>query len=196
MPSSNNDAVSSLKTLLMFGGIMLFGTLVLVWLGTPRGIPAIGQPVPTLDLQALSNADTPPTKESLVGKVVVLHFWGTWCPPCRLEFPEFVELGKKFENESQVAIVSVSCSGGPEYKIEELKSETEAYLSDIAPDMPTFCDPAAMTRTQIAMLLSGGTFGYPTTVLADADGKIAQVLEGYREGEMEKLGERIESMLK
>lgn len=195
MPPSN-DAASSLKTLLMFGGIMLAGTLVLVWLGTPRGIPAIGQQVPTLDLQALTNSDTPPTNESLLGKVTVLHFWGTWCPPCRREFPEFVELAKKFDDEPRVAIVSVSCSGGPEYKLDELRSETEAYLKEVAPDMPTFSDPAAMTRTQIAMLLSGGTFGYPTTVLADTDGKIAWVLEGYREGEMEKLEQRIKSMLK
>lgn len=175
---------------------MLCGTLVLVWLGTPRGVPAIGQPMPNLDLQALANTEVAPTNESLAGKVVVMHFWGTWCPPCRREFPEFVELAKKFANESQVAIVSVSCSGGPEYKLDELKSETEAYLSDVAPDMPTYCDPAAMTRTQIAMLLSGGTFGYPTTVLAGPDGKIAQVLAGYREGEMKILEARIESMLK
>ncbi len=175
---------------------MLFGTLVLVWLGTPRGIPAIGQPLPTLDLQALTNAEAVPTNEGLTGKVVVLHFWGTWCPPCRLEFPEFVELAKKFANESHVAIVSISCSGGPEYKLEDLKSETDAYLSEVAPDMPTFCDPAAMTRTQLAMLLSGGTFGYPTTVLAGADGKIAQVLAGYGEGDMKKLEQRIEAMLK
>ena len=119
-----------------------------------------------LTLQPLVNAESAPTTESLSGKVVVLHFWGTWCPPCRREFPEFVELAKKFGDEPRVAIVSVSCSGGPEYKLDELRSETEAYLSDVAPGMQTFADPAAMTRTQLAMLLSGGTFGYPTTVLA------------------------------
>lgn len=175
---------------------MLTGTLFLVWLGTPRGTPAVGQFLPVVDLQPLANTETKPTADSLRGKVVVLHFWGTWCPPCRREFPEFVELAKKFENESRVAIVSVSCSGGPEYNLEELKSETEAYLSDVAPGMQTYCDPAAMTRTQMAMLLSGGTFGYPTTVLTDAEGKITNVLEGFREGEMAKLTQRIESLLK
>ena len=175
---------------------MLAGTLFLVWLGTPRGTPAVGQPLPNLDLQPLVNAESAPTAESLSGKVVVLHFWGTWCPPCRREFPEFVELAKKFGDEPRVAIVSVSCSGGPEYKLDELRSETEAYLNDVAPGMQTFADPAAMTRTQLAMLLSGGTFGYPTTVLAGPDGKIASVLDGYREGEMAKLEERIAALLK
>jgi thiol-disulfide isomerase/thioredoxin len=194
--SSPTKAVSSLRALLLFGGLMLLGTLVLVWLGTPKGTPVVGQSLPTLDLQPLANSDTAPTSDSLRGKVVVLHFWGTWCPPCRAEFPEFVKLAKKFENESRVAIVSVSCSGGPEYNLDELKSETEAYLSDVAPGMQTYCDPAAMTRAQIGMLLSGGTFGYPTTIVTDADGKIAQVLAGYYKGDMEKLEKRIESMLK
>ncbi len=175
---------------------MLLGTLVLVWLGTPRGISAVGQPLPPLDLHPLANSNTAPTSQSLSGKVVVLHFWGTWCPPCRAEFPEFVELAKKFSEEPRVTIVSVSCSGGPEYNLEDLKSETEAYLSNVAPGMQTYCDPAAMTRTQIGMLLSGGTFGYPTTILADGEGKIAQVLAGYGEGDMKKLEERITSMLK
>ena len=175
---------------------MLLGTLVLVWLGTPRGTPIIGQNLPPFDLQPLVNTDASPTTEALSGKVKVLHFWGTWCPPCRAEFPEFVKLAKKFENEPQVAIVSVSCSGGPEYNLAELKSETETYLADVAPEMPTYCDPAAMTRAQIAMLLSGGTIGYPTTIVADSEGKIVEVLAGYREGDMEKLQKRIEAMVK
>jgi cytochrome c biogenesis protein CcmG, thiol:disulfide interchange protein DsbE len=187
---------SSLKTLLLFGGLMLLGTLVLVWLGTPRGTPVIGQLLPPLDLQPLVNSGAVPTSEGLSGKVKVLHFWGTWCPPCRDEFPGFVKLAKHFESQPQVAIMSVSCSGGPEYDLAELKSETEAYLNDVAPGMPTYCDPAAMTRAQIAMLLSGGTIGYPTTIVADSEGRITEVLAGYREGDMEKLQERIDAMVK
>ncbi len=174
---------------------MLFGTLVLVWLGTPRGTPIIGQKLPVLDLQPLINVEAQPTNDSLTGKVVVLHFWGTWCPPCRAEFPEFVKLAKKFENEPRVAIVSVSCSGGPEYNLDELKSETDSFLSNVAPEMQTYSDPAAMTRTQIAMLLSGGTFGYPTTIVSNAEGRIAHVLAGFREGDMQRLEKQIQSML-
>lgn len=175
---------------------MLLGTLVLVWLGTPVGTPIVGQPLPELDLQPLVNTESAPTSDLLKGKVTVLHFWGTWCPPCRAEFPEFVKLAKRFENESRVAIVSVSCSGGPEYNLAELKSETESYLSDVAPGMPAYCDPAAMTRAQLAMLLPGGTIGYPTTIVSDTQGRIVEVLPGYLEGDMEKLEKRIEAMVK
>ena len=63
-----------------------------------------------------------------------------------------MKLAKKFSDESRVVIISVSCSGGPEYNLDELKSETEAYLNDVAPGMQAYCDRAAMTRSQIAML--------------------------------------------
>lgn len=174
---------------------MLLGTLVLVWLGTPVATPLAGQPMPTLDLKPLLNSEAAPSVEDLRGKLVLLHFWGTWCPPCQREFPEFAKLAKKFESDSRISIVSVSCSGGPEYNLDELKAETESFLSATAPNMATYCDPVAMTRTQFAMLFDGGTFSYPTTVLVDAEGKIAKVLGGYREGEMQKLQKQIETML-
>lgn len=175
---------------------MLLGTLVLVWLGTPAAMSSVGQPMPKLDLKPLLNAEVAPTAEDLSGKIVVLHFWGTWCPPCRLEFPEFSELAKKFLNDPRVSIVSVSCSGGPEYDLDELRTETESFLSATAPTMATYCDPVAMTRNQFALLFDGGTFGYPTTVLVDFKGKIAKVLGGYREGDMDTLSKQIETMLK
>jgi thiol-disulfide isomerase/thioredoxin len=39
------------------------------------------------------------------GKVVVLHFWGSWCPPCQREMPELQKLNSLFEGANDVAFV-------------------------------------------------------------------------------------------
>ncbi|CCO23182.1 TlpA family protein disulfide reductase [Maridesulfovibrio hydrothermalis] len=47
------------------------------------------------------------------GKVVLVNFWATWCPPCRAEIPELVELRKKFSDDELVMIgVSVDAEPG------------------------------------------------------------------------------------
>lgn len=38
------------------------------------------------------------------GKVVLINFWATWCPPCRAEIPELIELRKKFSDDELVMI--------------------------------------------------------------------------------------------
>jgi thiol-disulfide isomerase/thioredoxin len=190
-----NAPVPVFKVLLYFGTFMLLGTLFLVWLGASPAPKAVGQPFPVVDLQPLLSAESPLTNEDLKGKFTVIHFWGTWCPPCRLEFPEFVELAHQFTDEPNAQIVSVSCSAGPEYDLDELKTNTQAYLADIDSSMKTYCDPAAMTRAGLAQLLPGGSIGYPTTVLVDRKGVIADVIAGYQEGDLDKLATKLRQLL-
>lgn len=194
---SKSQATSQISwlTLIAFGLFMLAGTLVLVWLGTPAAAKAIGQPLATLDLVPLVDAETSLSNADLEGKVAVLHFWGTWCPPCKLEFPEFVQLATRYASRDDITIVSVSCSAGPEYDVEELKRETERFVHQHAQVLPTYSDAAGMTRTQLALLWEGGAFSYPTTVLVDRDGKIAAVVQGYLEGELAKLDSHIQRLL-
>ena len=56
----------------------------------------------------LNDTDGKPVKSSdFAGKVVILDFWATWCPPCKAEMPGFVELQKKYGDKGLV-IVGVS----------------------------------------------------------------------------------------
>ncbi|MCP3963358.1 MAG: TlpA family protein disulfide reductase [bacterium] len=57
------------------------------------GVPArldVGSPVPEFNLPALEGGEV--ASGSLVGEVVVLNFWATWCQPCLKEIPELKEL--------------------------------------------------------------------------------------------------------
>src|SRR5437016_6034197 len=70
----------------------------------------VGQPLPVLELAPLTGASEGLSLEKLRGKVALVNFWGTWCPPCNAEFPHMVELWDEFRGNGQFAMVSVSCT--------------------------------------------------------------------------------------
>jgi peroxiredoxin len=49
----------------------------------------------------------------LKGKVVLLNFWATWCGPCRLEIPWFVELQEKYKDQG-LQVIGISVDDPPE----------------------------------------------------------------------------------
>jgi thiol-disulfide isomerase/thioredoxin len=57
------------------------------------------------DLAIKSPSGKPMKLSDLRGKVVVLHFWGTWCPPCRREMPELQKLHQELGASSSVQLV-------------------------------------------------------------------------------------------
>ncbi|MEO8271236.1 MAG: TlpA disulfide reductase family protein [Aureliella sp.] len=193
--SQTHAPPSSNSFLFIFGAIMLVGIMFMAWMGRPPAVVTVGKSLPSLDLQPLLPGTEPISREQLLGKLTVIHFWGTWCQPCKLEFPEFIKLADKFSDNSQVAIVSVSCSSGAEYDVDELRIKTEEFVSAYGTQIPTYSDPAAMTRHRLAFILPNGSMGYPTTLLVDREGKILELLEGYLPGDMEKLSLSVERQL-
>ncbi len=187
------NAGASNRYVLRFGIFMLIGLVALAWLGRTPPASAVGESLPLIDLQPLLGAE-PVSNESLKGKVVVLHFWGTWCSYCQVEFPEFVEVAKRYQDDERVAIISVSCSTGPEYDLDKLADQTADFLQKHAINVPTYADTTAMTRQQIGLLLNG-SFGLPTTIIVDQDGKIVKAMPGFLAGEMEALVEDLENYL-
>src|SRR5580704_15192716 len=66
---------------------------------------------PAIEMKDISgNADS---VAGWKGKVVLVVFWATWCPPCREEVPEFIELQKKYKDRLQIVGISED-EDGPE----------------------------------------------------------------------------------
>lgn len=194
-PPARERGPSGLLIIAFMGIGMLLGILFLAWLGTPRIEPAVGQKFGRLDLTPLAFADAPLSEENLEGKVTVLHFWGTWCPPCREEFPEFVKVAEDFNGNDAVQFISVSSSQGPEYDLDALGESTKSFLERYRATVPTYADPAGLSRNQVAMLLPDGRLPYPCTFVLDRQGVVAGVWLGFTPGAMREVSEKVRSLL-
>jgi thiol-disulfide isomerase/thioredoxin len=156
-------AISRLAVLVTFGLSLLFiaacskpgggtGAGASKVIGT---LPKLG-PAPAWKLQDI--AGKPVSFEDFKGKIVVVDFWATWCPPCREEIPGDIELQKKYGPEG-VVIVGVSLDqGGPDV--------VKPYASKTGINYPLVMGDDAVVAA------FGGVEGIPTTFLIDRTGQI------------------------
>ena len=67
------------------------------------------------------------------GKVVVINFWATWCPPCVKEIPDFIELQKKYKKDGLV-FAGVSVDQKPDPVKDFVKTNKVNYLMMMSND--------------------------------------------------------------
>ena len=160
-------------------------------LGTDR--TAVGHPLPDLRLEPLTGDGQPVRLGDLAGKVVLLDFWGTWCPPCRAEFPHIVAIADKYRDRSDFELLAVSCGSGGDDTSQSLRPATEAFLQDRKLDVATYFDPQGYTRREVDKI--AGFEGYPTTLVLDRSGVIRGMWVGYEPGTERRIGELVAKLL-
>ena len=113
-------------------------------------VPAFS--APDLDGRTIDTAQ-------LRGKVIVVNFWATWCPPCREEIPDLVALQEKYRDRLQ--IIGISQDSGSVEDIRRFATEHKMNY------------PTVMSTPEIEKLFPG-VYALPTTFILDRDGKLAQ----------------------
>ncbi len=96
-------------------------------------------------------------------KVVLLNFWATWCPPCRLEMPQFQTLYERYQDKGlQILAINVG----------EDEKTVRDFLGQRTLSFPVLLDREGLVAARYRVE------AFPTTVLLDAEGKVFHVTEG------------------
>jgi cytochrome c biogenesis protein CcmG/thiol:disulfide interchange protein DsbE len=135
--------------------------------GAPDAVTA-----PDFTLQDAEGNDL--TLSSYKGKVIILDFWATWCPPCRMEIPHFIELQETYGDSGlQVIGVSVDQQGW-----EAVRPFIQQYKINYPVVLLT---NSGIYNAYQNLLPANERGGIPFTFVIDRNGRIQHQYVGYRD---------------
>jgi len=128
----------------------------------------------------MTDMDGEPQKlADLRGKVVIVNFWATWCPPCRAELPSMNRAWEKLDHD-RFAMLAVN--------VGEDEDTIFAFMGDYPIDFPVWLDQSGKAAREWPLR------GLPTTYIVDKQGRIAYRAIGGREWDDDKLLQKIRTL--
>jgi peroxiredoxin len=133
----------------------------------------------------LDLAGKPSHLSDLRGKVVVLNFWASWCPPCVEEAPSLNRLHKYIESRNGL-VLGVAADEDP-YAFSK-------FIIDQGVTFPNYRDPGTKDRGS-PIALSYGTSMIPETYILDRRGKIARKVIGPQQWDSPEMRAYLDTLL-
>lgn len=125
-------------------------------------VERLSGPAPALEMSRPDGTSL--SLESLRDRPVLLHFWATWCPPCRLELPALLRLAEELESEVTILAVTIDDGWAP---------VSEFFGGPIPPQVVSVPSSRAAAVYGVATL--------PDSYLLDASGDLRSRMAGMRD---------------
>lgn len=139
-----------------------------------------GDEAPQFESQLMHGGEI--SLQAMQGKVVLVNFWASWCPPCRKELPELNNLFKeKSAEQADFVIVGVN--------IDSKRSNAQRMLKEFSIDFPVIFDP----EKNIIKKYKGMTM--PISFIINREGKVQHVVHGYSEKKLITIKQKIAEAL-
>jgi peroxiredoxin len=142
-------------------GVLVVALVAVFGYATRDGVIGVGDRAP--DFSVRTEAGPTVSLSDFGGKVLVLNFWATWCPPCIQEMPSLDQFAKQFR-DSGVVVVGVS--------VDEDEAAYRRFLKQAGVSFAMGRDPESAISDRF------GTYRYPETYVINRDGKVLQKIVG------------------
>jgi cytochrome c biogenesis protein CcmG, thiol:disulfide interchange protein DsbE len=147
----------------------------------PLASAQAGGVAPDFRLQDLKGSDI--TLSQFRGKVVLLEFWATWCPPCRATIPELVSIQQKYKNRDFVVLgISIDDEGAG------LRTELLNFSKEFHINYPVLMGNEAVEHEY-------KVWSIPRSFLIDKEGRIRDSYSGYIDQYESKVSAEVERLL-
>jgi thiol-disulfide isomerase/thioredoxin len=110
-------------------------------------------------------ADGLVSSDDLKGKILLVNFWATWCPPCRKEIPSLMKIHAKYKDQG-VSVIGISMDEGGRKMVSK-------FTDKLKINYPVFIGDAKIGRG------FGGVMGIPVSFLVVSEGNQVKRLYGY-----------------
>ncbi len=156
--------------------------ILMVFVFLPFSVSAaisVGDTAPSFKARSIDGSSNV-SLEDYRGKVVLIDFWASWCPPCLRSFPKYDDLRREI-GTTDFEIVAIN--------VDENTEDAKKFLAKHPVAFPIVKDPKGVLP---------GVFGVkamPTSYLIDQNGVVKYVHAAFKEGDIEKLRVEIEKLI-
>ncbi|MBC8142282.1 MAG: TlpA family protein disulfide reductase [Armatimonadetes bacterium] len=154
------------------GSLIVLVAIGAVWFlaasTTPSEERGVGKPAPPL--AGTATTGKPFALSDYRGKVVLINFWGEWCPPCVQEIPDLVSLQKKYERRG-FTIIGLAENKDPNLTEAQYRAFLTGYLAKNGMTYPNVPAPEGAKQAY-------GLEVFPTSYLLDKRGNIVYATVG------------------